>query len=368
MFSLSSTNRLSRVVTTSLRTSRLVSISRPAQRLNHGLATAEVAQPAPPVFATNANNGRDHFPQLNILEQAWKPEYYEAISKIMKIRETYLENRSTFIEGEKLVPILRFLGAKDEDIPKLQKVSNRLYEDPTLPFRKSRNGRFCLDMDSQTLRRLEFQPFALSVEEDFKRYDSGQIRVFDEVENDLQLNSVFQALLVFKAMVIHGIPTVARPKLDYSGNKWVCTLFNLRTVTTPSMVGEPALEGVHSDGVDHTMTTFLGSDNMAADSAVTFMHDMKEQTGIKLNETTPELIKARVQHRHFLDTLMIVDHERKHSISPVYAVDKDKEATRDMLIFFTRRPVESAHISGSIDSLKAHEGLPMEVPLFVPKA
>nr|POE50460.1 hypothetical protein CFP56_73878 [Quercus suber] len=365
MFSLASTGRASRAITSPLRTSRLVSVGRPVQRLNHALATAEAAQPPPPVFS--APQRQEHHPQLNILEQAWKPEYYDAISKIMKLRQSYLENRSAFIEGENLLPLLRFLGAKDEDVPKLQKVSNRLYEDPTLPFRRSRNGRFCLDMDTQTLRRLEFQPFALSVEEDFKRYDSDQIRRFDEVENDLQLNSVFQALLVFKAMIIHGVPTIARPKLDYSRNKWVCTLFNLRTVTTPKMLGEPALEGVHTDGVDHTMTTFLGSNNMAPDSAVTFMHDMREETGARLNGTTPELIKARVQHRKFLDTLLIVDNERKHSISPVYAVDDTKEATRDMLIFFTRRPVTGDHISASIDSLRPHTGLPMEVPLFMPK-
>jgi hypothetical protein len=81
------------------------------------------------------------------------------------------------------------------------------------------------------------RPFALSAEEDFKRYDSGPTRHFDEVSNDLQLNTVFQALLIFKAMVFHGVETARRPKLDYSSNKFICTLFNLRTITIPSMMG-----------------------------------------------------------------------------------------------------------------------------------
>ena len=318
-----------------------------------------------------ANHATEHVPSsvpemLNVRQQIYQPAYYQALSWIMDIRQRYIKDRFVFVEGRDLIRLLPFLGAKEEDIYRLPGLGERLYEDPTLPFRKSRNGRFCFDFDKQSVRRLEFQPFVLSTEEDFKRHDSGQVRVFDEVENELQLNTVFQALLVFKAIITNGVQTTARPNLDYERNQWVCTLFHLRTVTRPDLLGEPALEGVHTDGVDHTMTTFLGKENMAPNSAVTFMHDMQEQTGKRLNQITPELISARVQHRNLLDTLMIVDNERKHSVSPVYAIDPAKQATRDMLIFFTRKPVTSKHISASVDSLKPHRELPMELPLFVP--
>lgn len=303
-------------------------------------------------------------PQLNIREQRGKPKFYDALSRICQLRQKYLENRTVFVDGKELVPLLKALGARDEDFPTLQAVNNALIDDPTLPFRKSRNGRFCFDWKTKTVRRLEFQPFALSLDEDFKRHDSNTIRRFDEVDNDLQLNTAFQALLVFKGLICHGMTVKERPKLDYRRNQWVCTLFALRTVTTPEVLGEPALEGVHTDGVDHTMTTYLGSTNMTSDSAVTFLHNNTEKTGIRLNETTPELIQARAQHRHFLDTLLIVDHERKHSISPVYAVDASREATRDMLIFFTRRPVVGDHISSGIDSLNPHREKEMEVPIM----
>jgi hypothetical protein len=56
--------------------------------------------------------------------------------------------------------------------------------------------------------------------------------------------------------------------------------------------------------------------------------------GSRSNRTTTKLVTARSQHRQFLDTLVIVDHERKHSISPVCTIDKMKRAIRDMLIFF----------------------------------
>lgn len=306
------------------------------------------------------------YTQLNVREQAYNPKFYETVSKIMKLREKYLRDRSIFVESADMIDIVLGLGAKEADLPKMEKISDALYHDPTLPFRLSRNSRFCLDFDTHTIRRLEFQPFILTVEEDFNRYDSGAIRRFDEVQNDLQLNSVFQALFAFKAMIIHGMQIAPRPKLEYGINKWVCTLFSLRTVTTPHILGEPALEGVHSDGVDHTMTTFLGSYNMSDNSAATFMHDMDEKTGIPLEEIKPKHLLARVQHKRLLDTLMVVDHERKHSLSAVYPVDETKEAHRDMLVFFTRKPVERTHVSGSMDSLTPHKELPMEVPLYLP--
>ncbi|TLD19127.1 hypothetical protein PspLS_09780 [Pyricularia sp. CBS 133598] len=291
-----------------------------------------------------------------------------AIGDIMELRDKYLEERNIFVDSRRMLPLLRALGARDEDFEALKLVSDNLYNDPTLPFRRSRNGRFCFDFGTSTVRRLEFQPFALSLEEDFKRHDSGQVRIFDEVQDELQLNTAFQALMVFKALICHGVPTVPRPQLNYESEKWVCTLFNLRTVTTPSMLGEPALEGVHTDGVDHTMTTYLGSRNMAPGSAVTHVHDMNETTGVKFSETKHELLRGRAHHCRFLDTLLVADNERKHSLSPVYAVDPEREATRDMLIFFTRRPVkrDTGHVSKDIDSFRPHAELPMEVPLFAP--
>jgi hypothetical protein len=286
-----------------------------------------------------------------------------AISEIMDIRSRYIRERAIFVPGDQVTSLLATLGATDEDLEQIKLVSDNLAKDPTLPFRESRNGRFCIDFDKSQAYRLEFQPFVLSAEEDFVRYDSGEVRKFEEIGDDLQLNSALQALFKFKSLIINGVSIKHRPKLDYTTNKWVCTLFNLRTLTTPELTGEPALEGVHSDGVDHTMTTFLGSRNTTDDSAVTYIHDMREKNATRWNETDPSLAIGSWQHRDFMDTLLIVDHERKHSLSPVSARDKEKTTTRDMLIFFTRKPVTEDHISYSYDSLDMHEALPMSLNL-----
>lgn len=296
-------------------------------------------------------------------------EYESAVSDIMDVRSEYLRSRWTFVDGARMIPLLGALGATDEDFERLKRVSGELRSDPTLPFRKTRNGRICLDPRTRRGYRLEAQPFILSREEDFVRHDSETLRSFDEIQNDLQLNTALQAMLIFKFLVIHGIDIARRPRLDYGRAEWICTLFSIRTVTSPELLGEPALEGVHSDGVDHTMTTFLSSRNMTADSAQTFLHDMREVNGNRWHETDPELIRGRAQHRDFLDTLLIVDHEYKHSVSPVYPIDDTEPADRDMLIFFTRKPAEEGHVSFRYDSVTPHRTLPMSfgIPAALPQ-
>jgi hypothetical protein len=108
----------------------------------------------------------------------------------------YEKDHYIFVKGAEMVRLLKGLGVSEEDFETLPKVSDRLYGDPTLPFRKTRNSRFCFDFDKQALRRLEFQPFVLSAEEGFKRHDSSQYRSFNKIEDELQLNTAFQGSLL----------------------------------------------------------------------------------------------------------------------------------------------------------------------------
>jgi hypothetical protein len=279
------------------------------------------------------------------------------------IRAMYESHRFAFIAGDRMFPILRALGARMSDMLRLSTAGDHLAPDPTLSFRRSRNGRFLLDYDTGEIRRLGFQPFVLSEEEDFVRHDSGQHRHFRGIQDEVQLNTAFQALLKFKSWVIDGMVIVPRPKLNGDSRKWVSTVFHLRTITTPSELGEPALEGVHSDGVEHTMTTFLGATNMRDNSAVSLIHDNRQQNGQRHDQVDPALVVGSAQHLSYLDTLLIVDSERKHSLSPVYATDVKDVAWRDMLIFFTRRPTVEGHPTHPYDALDTHPDIPLSFAL-----
>ncbi|CAI6094914.1 hypothetical protein V2G26_004973 [Clonostachys chloroleuca] len=339
-------------------------------------ATQPVMTPPPPPMmpevAASAAAGVSNVPvpkgQLNIREHMYKPSFYQAIAKTMAWRKKYHEDRYIFVPGEEMKEILLGLGGTMEDYELLKHVGDSLTWDPTLPYRKTINGRLKFDYTKNTVQRLEFQPFALSVGEDFDRYDSGVLRRFDELDNNIQHNTVAQGILIFKSIIVHGMNVAHREKMDYDQPFNIMTFFTVRTTTNNEILGEPALEGIHADGVDHTLTTLLATENMRPDSAATFMHDMQETTGIKLNEAKPENIRGRVQHTKFLDTLMVVDHEYKHSLSPVYQDDTSKDATRDMIILFTRKPTVPGHVSGKIDSTRPHKDKPMEIPLFVPNA
>lgn len=261
-----------------------------------------------------------------------------------------------------MVQLLKYLGTTTLEISFLKSISDKLCPDPTLNFRESRNGRFFYHHLEKSIYRTEFQPFILSTEEDFVRHDSNKVRKFMGLNEDLTQNIAFQNLLKIKYYLIHGIDFTKRPRLDYTSKNWITTVFHLRTITTSDVLGEPALEGVHSDGVDHTMTTFLGSSNMNENSAITHIHSMLEKNGTKTHEANPSFILNKLQHRHFLDTIFIIDHERKHSLTPVYPINKELQATRDMLILFTRKPCTTNHISYEYDSIKPHPDYPAKFP------
>ncbi|KAH9904501.1 2OG-Fe dioxygenase-domain-containing protein [Xylariomycetidae sp. FL2044] len=305
---------------------------------------------------------------LNVLAQRYNARFYEAIAAIMDLRKSYLRDRYLFVQGEDMIGILKGLGARDEDFEAAQEFSDLTGPDPTLDYRTVTYGRYCIDTETRSIRRLENQPYTLTVQEDYKRHDSGIQRTFDEAPTEMQGNTVVQALLLFKAMVLQGVPVSPREKLDYSCASWITIMFNARTHTDKhqGIYGEPALEGVHSDGSDHTMTVFLSSENMRADSAVTFLHDNTEQTGVQTWETNPTLIMGRVHHQHFLDTLMFVDHDFKHSVTSLHQADTKEMATRDMLVIFTRRPKTDGHVSGYADTFDLHPTAQLHLPLWLP--
>lgn len=289
--------------------------------------------------------------------------FENALEQIAELRQRYLADRYIFIPAAEMKELVFALGAAPSDLDQFQRESDDLEADPTLPFRRSRNGRYCFVPERREVYRAVQQPFVLSAEEDFVRHDSGKVREFASITPSTQGNPVFRALLSINALIVDGSDVEHRPGLDYESPNWITTAFHLRTITTPEVVGEPALEGVHQDGVDHTMTIFLGSKNMVRDSATTRLHSNQEVSGTQWNNQNPEHVLGTVQHQDLLDTLIVVDHERKHSVSSVMPTSLSAPATRDMLILFTRKPVSGAHISHDYDSDEMNEQAPLTIHL-----
>ncbi|OAV01457.1 MULTISPECIES: 2OG-Fe dioxygenase family protein [Moraxella] len=285
------------------------------------------------------------------------------LKNICKLKKLYQQDGYLFISSEQMIELLQDMGISIEEINHLKEMSDNLPSDPTLEFRESRNGRFFHNNLSKVIYRTEFQPFVLSVDEDFIRHDSGKIRYFVGLEEQLTRNLAFQGMLKVKNHIISNIDILARKNLDYSSVNWVTTVFHLRTITQEGLLGEPALEGVHSDGVDHTMTIMLGHYNMTENSAITNIHSNLEKSGICFEETKNENLVNSMRHKKFLDSLLIKDNEFKHSLSPVFQINPTERATRDMLIFFTRKPCLEKHISFPYDSTNPHPDYPVDFKL-----
>jgi len=287
----------------------------------------------------------------------------EVLTELRDLRKRYLSERLLFLPAREMRPLLIALGASDVDLRTLPAYAESLRPDPTLPFRRSRNGRFVFDFGRREIYRSPKQGFVLTEGEDFVRHDSGMVREFAELEVGFQQNSAFRSLLLFKALMVDGVEVDKRRGLDYTSLQTICTMFLLRTITSAEFLGEPALEGVHSDGVDHTMTTLIGHQNMSAESAKTLVVDAAEEAGKRWHEVLPQYNMGEVQHWNFLDTLLFADKERKHTVTPVVAADSSRDATRDMAIFFTRKPALPGHASFDYDRAEEHPDAPLHESL-----
>ncbi|PYH47070.1 uncharacterized protein BP01DRAFT_380912 [Aspergillus saccharolyticus JOP 1030-1] len=324
--------------------------------------------PSRPHSTTGVKRSRPH--NLNVLQRRYHAEFYETVAKVMALRASYLQERILFVKGSEMVAILKGLGARDEDFPLIQRISDSTGPDPTFEYRTVTAARYCLDSETRCIQRLEKRSplSARAADEHYKRYDPGPQREFDEASMEVQGNTVVQALMLFKALVVHKVAVFPREKLDYASHQWVCSVFNVRIMTDDrqGVQGEPATGGVQSDGSDHTMTVLLGSSNMRSDSAVTYLHDNLETTGAPLWETNPALIRGRVQHRNFLDTLVFADHHYKRCVTQLNASDPSERAWRDMLVVFTRRPKLDEHGVGHTETQTLHATCPLQIPIWLP--
>ena len=191
---------------------------------------------------------------------------------------------------------------------------------------------------------------------------TSYFRFFGEIQDWVLQNTVFQAMIRFKAFMMYSVETLPRPGCDPDAilNH---NVFFARTMSTPNTMGEPAAEGVHQDGVEFTMTTLLKSRNQDWDKEKSARSKLltKDQTiGVALEEADPDNVITEVQHSKFLDTLLFVDNEVCHAVSPLKLIDTDKVGFRDMMLSFSRRmaPKDSKFISAGFDSLKSHPRLP----------
>lgn len=305
------------------------------------------------------NDPRDrHLPENRTVDD------HRTASTLLSRKAQLMRHKYVFVPGSEMEKTLRMLGARDSCLTELRDVCDNMNPDPHLPFRTTSMFRMGFGRADHTARRLTREPFVLTEADGFKRKDSGAWRFFGEAQDWVMHNTAYQALLQFKYFMMGGIPTNPRPGCDPSRNWNMCGFF-LRTHTTDDLLGEPALEGVHQDGVEWTMTTFFNSNNMRSDSARSVLYGPQQKICVPTAEADQRNVLASVQLKQFLDTLLFIDNELSHSVSAVHQDRKGAVATRDMGVFFTRRmAVPGGEFSAAdFDSEEIHERLPFAMAL-----
>lgn len=285
------------------------------------------------------------------------------INKISEIRKEYKNNKYVFIPQDIVIDLIKQLGAEEKDINALMEYGDYLAQDPTLSFRHSRTGRYLFDNDIATISRLEYQPFVLTEEDGFIREDSGAQRHFRALDDRWQSNTAYQALLKLKMLLIQGNTFTPRHLTDQNSPKSISTVFHLRLIAQPDSLSELSIEGVHKDGVDHTMIVMMNKNNVKDNTGALRVHSPKEAIGTPWQEINPENVLYEHNNAQYLDVLLIADNELNHSGTPIFTHDNKNQAYQDFIVLLSRYPTVDSHPSHKFDSMNSHPDLPLTLYL-----
>ncbi|QIF92767.1 2OG-Fe dioxygenase family protein [Proteus vulgaris] len=284
-------------------------------------------------------------------------------NKINEIKKEYKNNKYVFIPQNVVIDLIKQLGAEEKDINTLIEYGDYLAQDPTLSFRHSRTGRYLFDNDIETISRLEYQPFVLTEEDGFIREDSGAQRHFRALDDRWQSNTAYQALLKLKMLLIQGNTFTPRHLTDQQSPKSISTVFHLRLIAQPDSLSELSIEGVHKDGVDHTMIVTMNKHNVKDNTGALRVHSPQEAIGTPWQEINPENVLYEHNNAQYLDVLLIADNELNHSGTPIFTHDNKNQAYQDFMVLLSRYPTVDAHPSHKFDSINAHPDLPLTLYL-----
>ncbi|MEQ5169779.1 2OG-Fe dioxygenase family protein [Proteus terrae] len=285
------------------------------------------------------------------------------INKVNEIRKKYKNNKYVFIPQNIVIDLIKQLGAEEKDINALMEYGDYLAQDPTLSFRHSRTGRYLFDNDMETISRLEYQPFVLTEEDGFIREDSGAQRHFRALDDRWQSNTAYQAILKLKMLLIQGNTFTPRHLTDQNSPKSISTVFHLRLIAQPDSLSELSIEGVHKDGVDHTMIVMMNKNNVKDNTGALRVHSPKEAIGTPWQEINPENVLYEHNNAQYLDVLLIADNELNHSGTPIFTHDNKNQAYQDFIVLLSRYPTVDAHPSHKFDSMNAHPDLSLTLYL-----
>ena len=164
-------------------------------------------------------------------------------------------------------------------------------------------------------------------------------------------------------LLIQGNTFTPRHLTDQNSPKSISTVFHLRLIAQPDSLSELSIEGVHKDGVDHTMIVMMNKNNVKDNTGALRVHSPKEAIGTPWQEINPENVLYEHNNAQYLDVLLIADNELNHSGTPIFTHDNKNQAYQDFIVLLSRYPTVDSHPSHKFDSMNSHPDLPLTLYL-----
>jgi len=225
-----------------------------------------------------------------------------------------------------------------------------------------------MDLKNGVGRRLTREPYILSAAEGLVGKNTGKHRFFGEVQDWVIKNSAFQGLIRLKAFMMKGNLDISQPRQGCDSERNFSNTGNFhRVFSLPNMTGNPTLEGVHQDGTEFIMTTFIKSQNIDFDSgaASTFLVTNDQPLGTQYYELDQKNLIQTIQMRNYLDSIFFDDQAMSHVLSPIYVKDKEAFGFRDVFVSKSRHLAKKeGHSSSMYDNENSHLLLPQVFSLY----
>ncbi|GMH76764.1 hypothetical protein TrRE_jg2006 [Triparma retinervis] len=258
------------------------------------------------------------------------------------------EQKYAFIPGKDMLALLHSFGATPASIS--PSTVKSLF--PTLPVNPSMSYKFAAESSvlltppSTKPSPLPVLPFVLYAD-DMSHPDGleGVERLYASLPPSYSTGPLMSSFANLSNALLHSFrstlppnsPSLLPPAWDHASPSLVVKQWPARTVLRASdSVGEPSPEGVHQDGCELGCITFVDRDNVLPPTGANRVWGLEQPVG-KAGGGDRNLLDGKVLGEYF-DTFVFLDRHVKHEATAFEARDEGRDATRDVIVTFARRP------------------------------
>lgn len=271
--------------------------------------------------------------------------------------EKLWEQKFVYIPGSDMQLVLRELGATDQDMEDLLTMHHeQATQDPFLDFRKmckstamveafgETTSAACEEAFRRSFSGLNARPLLLSESEISNPETAGVARHYGGWGEDFFDNTAVRAYAKFyqlafsKATHSWKVPE----NCSVESKKLIMEFYGVQvTRHAGTTEGEATPEGVHQDGTEGAIVTMLTRHNIQHDSGESRLWTLAQPNG---KSSAADLengnLLTRVVLRDPNDTIVMFDRHLKHDVDPFHAKDAEKDAQRNVMVIFARRPLK----------------------------